>query len=149
MTPITKNQIILPVAKRLLAWSISSSIRAASAQLMSSSVWWGTDKLTNSSLRSGILRRFCIYKPTLSGRSRADYQRYRPNCVASTHGFKLTCQYLAEGPNRGLADLKALIEADKISPVIDRTYQLEEVAEALRYFGEGRHKGKIVITVKI
>jgi len=37
----------------------------------------GTDKLTNSSLRSGISRRFCIYKPTLSGSSRAYYQRYR------------------------------------------------------------------------
>jgi hypothetical protein len=30
---------------------------------------------------------------TISGHSRADYQRYRPNCVASAHGSKLTCQY--------------------------------------------------------
>ena len=54
---------------------------------------------------------------------------------------------VAEGPNKGLADLKELIDAGKLVPVIDRTYQLSEVPEALRYFGEGRHKGKIVIAV--
>lgn len=54
---------------------------------------------------------------------------------------------VAEGANKGLADLKDLIEADKLFPIIDRTYQLDEVPEALRYFGEGRHKGKIVISV--
>ena len=50
-------------------------------------------------------------------------------------------------PNKGLADLKELMEAGKLVPVIDRTYRLSEVPEALRYFGEGRHKGKIVITM--
>jgi len=55
---------------------------------------------------------------------------------------------VAEGPNKGLADLKELIEAGKIRPVVDRTYRLSEVPEALRYFGEGRHKGKIVIAIK-
>jgi len=55
---------------------------------------------------------------------------------------------VAEGPNKGLAELRQLIEAGKIAPVIDRTYQLDEVPEALRYFGEGRHKGKIVIAIQ-
>ncbi len=55
---------------------------------------------------------------------------------------------VSEGPNKGLVDLKKLIESDKLVPVIDRTYQLSEVPEALRYFGEGRHKGKIAITIK-
>ena len=55
---------------------------------------------------------------------------------------------VAEGPNKGLADLKELIEAAKLVPIVDRTYQLSEVPEALCYFGEGRHKGKIVIAVK-
>ncbi len=52
------------------------------------------------------------------------------------------------GPNKGLADLKELIEAGKLEPIVDRTYQLSEVPEALRYFGEGRHKGKIVISME-
>jgi NADPH:quinone reductase-like Zn-dependent oxidoreductase len=55
---------------------------------------------------------------------------------------------VAEGPNKGLADLKELIEAGKLVPIVDRTYQLSEVPEALRYFGEGRHKGKVVITLQ-
>jgi NADPH:quinone reductase-like Zn-dependent oxidoreductase len=55
---------------------------------------------------------------------------------------------VAEGPNKGLADLKELIEAGKLVPIVDRTYQLSEVPEALRYFGEGRHKGKIVIAME-
>ncbi len=55
---------------------------------------------------------------------------------------------VAEGPNKGLADLKELIESGKLVPIVDRTYQLSEVPEALRYFGEGRHKGKIVIAME-
>jgi NADPH:quinone reductase-like Zn-dependent oxidoreductase len=53
---------------------------------------------------------------------------------------------VAEGPNKGLQDLKELIEQRKLVPVIDRTYRLSEVPQAMRYFGEGHHKGKIVIT---
>ena len=53
------------------------------------------------------------------------------------------------GPNCGLADLRVLIEAGKLVPVIDRSYPLSEVPDALRYFGNGRHKGKIVVTCVI
>jgi NADPH:quinone reductase-like Zn-dependent oxidoreductase len=41
-----------------------------------------------------------------------------------------------------------LFEAGKVAPVIDRRYPLSEVAEALRYFGEGHVQGKVVITVR-
>lgn len=54
---------------------------------------------------------------------------------------------VAEGPNKGLAELKKFMEADELVAVIDKTYPLEDVPGALRYFGEGRHKGKIVIVV--
>lgn len=37
------------------------------------------------------------------------------------------------------------VASGKITPVIDRVYPLNEVPEALRYFGEGLAKGKIVI----
>jgi len=43
--------------------------------------------------------------------------------------------------------LKELIEAGKITPVIDRTYPLSEVPEAIRYLEEGHARGKVVITV--
>ncbi len=46
-----------------------------------------------------------------------------------------------------VAFLSELIEAGKITPVIDRTYPLEEVPAALRYLEAGQARGKIVITV--
>jgi NADPH:quinone reductase-like Zn-dependent oxidoreductase len=54
----------------------------------------------------------------------------------------------SSGPNNGdLATLKELIEAGKITPVIDRTYSLSETPEALRDLEEGHTRGKVVITV--
>ncbi|MCP4071795.1 MAG: zinc-binding dehydrogenase, partial [Hyphomicrobiales bacterium] len=55
---------------------------------------------------------------------------------------------VVEGPNKGLAELRELIEAGKLVVSLDKTYDLSEVPEALRYFGEGLHKGKIAIVVK-
>jgi NADPH:quinone reductase-like Zn-dependent oxidoreductase len=43
--------------------------------------------------------------------------------------------------------LKELLEAGKITPVIDRTYPLSKVPEAIRYLEEGHVQGKVVITV--
>ncbi len=53
---------------------------------------------------------------------------------------------LGAKPNKDLAFIIELIESGKVVPVIDRRYTLSEVPEALRYLGEGNHKGKIVIT---
>ena len=55
---------------------------------------------------------------------------------------------LASQPNQ--ADLQfvtELIEAGKIRPVIDKTFPLSEVPEAIRYLTAGHARGKIVITV--
>jgi NADPH:quinone reductase-like Zn-dependent oxidoreductase len=51
-------------------------------------------------------------------------------------------------PNKDLAYMNELFEAGKVKPVIDGPYKLSEVPEAMRYFGEGRHKGKVVITLE-
>jgi len=47
-----------------------------------------------------------------------------------------------------LVFMKELFEAGKVVPVIDRRYPLSEVAEALRYLGEGYARGKVVITLE-
>lgn len=68
--------------------------------------------------------------------------------IAPLIGERRKLRLVADGPNQGLVDLKELIEAGKLVPVIDRCFSLSEVPAALRYFGSGRHQGKIVITVK-
>ena len=50
--------------------------------------------------------------------------------------------------NEELLILKELIESKKMRPVIDRTYALSEVAQALRYLEEGHARGKVVITIE-
>lgn len=54
----------------------------------------------------------------------------------------------AQKPNKGLAFLKERLEAGKVEPVIDGRYPRSGVPEALRYFGEGRAKGKVIITAE-
>jgi NADPH:quinone reductase-like Zn-dependent oxidoreductase len=55
---------------------------------------------------------------------------------------------LAVQPNlEDLVYVTELYEAGKVVPFIDRRYPLSEIPEALRYLGEGRTKGKVVITV--
>jgi NADPH:quinone reductase-like Zn-dependent oxidoreductase len=51
-------------------------------------------------------------------------------------------------PNKDLDYMAELVEAGKVKPVLDGHYKLTEAAEAMRYFGEGRHKGKVVMTVE-
>jgi NADPH:quinone reductase-like Zn-dependent oxidoreductase len=55
--------------------------------------------------------------------------------------------FLAKPDRDDLEFLKELIEAGKLTPVIDRTYSLSEVPEAIRYLEEGHARGKVVITV--
>jgi NADPH:quinone reductase-like Zn-dependent oxidoreductase len=54
--------------------------------------------------------------------------------------------FVAAVNQHDLATLGELIEAGKIIPVIDRTYPLADVPEALGYLGQGHARGKIVIT---
>jgi NADPH:quinone reductase-like Zn-dependent oxidoreductase len=43
--------------------------------------------------------------------------------------------------------LKELIEAEKVTPVVDCAYPLSDVPDAIRYLREGRARGKVVITM--
>src|SRR5215204_6331412 len=55
--------------------------------------------------------------------------------------------FVASENHEDMNVLKELIEAGKVTPVIDRTYPLSEVSEAIRYLEEGHAQGKVVITV--
>ena len=43
--------------------------------------------------------------------------------------------------------LRQLLEAGKVTPVIDRRYELAEISGAFRYRGEGHCRAKVVVTV--
>jgi NADPH:quinone reductase-like Zn-dependent oxidoreductase len=53
----------------------------------------------------------------------------------------------ARSSRQDLKVLGELIEAGTVTPVIDRTYPLIEVSEAIRYLEEGHAQGKVVVTV--
>ena len=56
--------------------------------------------------------------------------------------------YLSMKQNKeDLVFVKDLLERGEITPIIDRTYPLSEVPEAIRYLEEGHARGKIVISV--
>jgi NADPH:quinone reductase-like Zn-dependent oxidoreductase len=55
--------------------------------------------------------------------------------------------FVAKSNQEDLAFMKELMEAGKITPVIDRRYQLSETSQAIKYLGEGKARGKIVITI--
>lgn len=50
--------------------------------------------------------------------------------------------------NKGLEFMGTLLESGKVVPIIDRCYPLSEVAEAMRYYGAGQARGKVVISVE-
>jgi NADPH:quinone reductase-like Zn-dependent oxidoreductase len=59
---------------------------------------------------------------------------------------KLTT-FISKENHEDMIVLKQLIEAGKITPVIDRTYPLSEVPNAIRYLEQGYARGKVVIIV--
>jgi NADPH:quinone reductase-like Zn-dependent oxidoreductase len=67
--------------------------------------------------------------------------------LASVRSSQKCVFFVAKLTREDLEALRELIEAGKVTPVIDRRYELSEIAEALTYMGEGHVRGKIVIAV--
>jgi len=55
---------------------------------------------------------------------------------------------VAKPNQKDLLFIKELIEAGKVAPVIDRTYSLSEVPEAIGYLEKGHARGKVVISIQ-
>ncbi len=68
--------------------------------------------------------------------------------VSMTGRKKIGQMETAKPNKKDLVFIKELLEAGKVVPVIDRTYPLSEVPEAIRYLEAGHAKGKVVITVE-
>jgi len=67
--------------------------------------------------------------------------------LASVGESRNVVLFLATVNKKDLLVLQDLLEAGKVTPVIDRTYPLSETAEAVRYQEEGHARGKVVITI--
>jgi len=65
----------------------------------------------------------------------------------SRGGDKKLTNVMAHSSVPDLLVINELVEAGKLKPVIDRTYSLEQTADALRYLGEGHARGKIIVKV--
>ena len=55
---------------------------------------------------------------------------------------------LALKPNEGLINIEDLYLDGRLTPAIDGPYPFEEIPWAVQYFGDGKHKGKVVIDME-
>jgi len=67
--------------------------------------------------------------------------------LRSRFGRQRMSMFIAKSAREDLIVLTELIEAGKVTPVIDRTYPLSETAVAMRYLEQGHSRGKVVVTV--
>jgi len=55
--------------------------------------------------------------------------------------------FIAKLNTEDLVVVQELLEAGKVTPVVERTYALSQAADALRYLGQGHAQGKVLITM--
>lgn len=67
--------------------------------------------------------------------------------LASLGGSRKVVVFVASTNHEDLVVLQELLEAGKVTPVIDRTYPLSGTPEAVRYLEAGHARGKVVVTV--
>ncbi len=67
--------------------------------------------------------------------------------LAALRSSQKVALFIAKFNKPDLDALRELLEAGKVTPVVDRRYEFSQTADALRYLGEGHAQGKIVITV--
>ena len=56
--------------------------------------------------------------------------------------------FIAKFNKPDMVVLQELLESGKVTPVVDRRYELSEIADAFRYMGEGHCQAKVVVTVR-
>lgn len=50
-------------------------------------------------------------------------------------------------PNKDLDIIKEYIEGGKLTPIIDRTFKLEDISKAMEYYSKGKSNGRVVLTI--
>jgi NADPH:quinone reductase-like Zn-dependent oxidoreductase len=67
--------------------------------------------------------------------------------VSFAFGSQKVLTFVASPKHANLVALREFLEAGTVTPVIDRTYSLNQTAEAIRYVGQGHARGKVIVTV--
>ena len=89
-------------------------------------------------------------KPILKPNGRYVTTAFSPSLALKAkmvRGDKKMIPFIANPEKADLIYLKNLLESGKLKPVIDRSYTLEQVSDAIRYLEEGHVKGKLIINV--
>jgi NADPH:quinone reductase-like Zn-dependent oxidoreductase len=67
--------------------------------------------------------------------------------LAALRSSRKVVFFIANLTKEDMEVMRGLLETGEVTPVIDRRYELSEIAEAFRYMGEGHPLGKIIITI--
>ena len=67
--------------------------------------------------------------------------------LAAWRGAQKAVFFVAKANRPDMDVLQELLESGKVKPVVEKRYELGEVADALRHLGEGHAQGKIVMNV--
>jgi NADPH:quinone reductase-like Zn-dependent oxidoreductase len=67
--------------------------------------------------------------------------------LISMGGRKRMLNLSAKPDQEDLVTVTALLESGQVVPLIDKVYPFSEIPAALRYYGTGRARGKVVITI--
>lgn len=99
-------------------------------------------------LRRGLLSsgRLVIVGGETGGRWLGGSDRQLRALLLSRFVNQTLTTFVAKENREDMMVLKELVEAGKLTPVIDRTYTMVEIPQAIRYVEEGRARGKVVIT---
>jgi NADPH:quinone reductase-like Zn-dependent oxidoreductase len=67
--------------------------------------------------------------------------------LAGKRGSRTVVFGLTKLNTRNMETMAELLATGKVKAVVERTYALDDISDALRYLGEGHARGKIVVTV--
>ena len=93
---------------------------------------------------------FSDCKPVLKSNGRYVTTAFSPGLALKAkmvRGDKKMIPMVANPTRSDLIFLKDLLETEKLKPIIDRRYNLEQVPDAIRYLEEGHSRGKVIIQI--
>ncbi|WP_368485992.1 zinc-binding dehydrogenase [Niallia circulans] len=84
----------------------------------------------------------------IGGANSQFYQILLLGPLLSLFGKRKFRSFLQRTNQQDLMVIKEIIEEGKVKPVIDRSYLLSEVPQALHYFKKGHSQGKVIIIME-